>query len=238
MPTWLDRKQPGVIITIDGPAGTGKSTVARLLARHLGLEFLDTGSMYRAAALLAIEQGIAPQDGPALAQAVGRVDLHVDFTDDPPRVMLSDRDVSLRIRDLDIGEIVSVVASQEPLRRVLVEMQRAIAQDHPRLVSEGRDQGSVVFPDAAVRFYLDADVTERARRRAGQLEAAGIDVDHDRVVREIAQRDEMDSARADGPLLRPPGAIEIDSSRRTAEEVVEELVRIVRERLGKAGLGT
>ena len=237
MPTWLDQKRRGVIITIDGPAGTGKSTVARLLARHLGLEFLDTGAMYRAAALLAIEQGIAPPDGPALARAVGRADLHFDFAEDPPRMKVGDRDVSVRIRDLNVGEIVSVVASQEPLRRVLVEMQRAIARDHPRLVSEGRDQGSVVFPEAAVRFYLDADVTERARRRAGQLEAAGIEVDHDCVVREIARRDEMDCARADGPLLRPPGAIEIDSSRRSAEEVGEELARIVRERLGKAGLG-
>ncbi len=238
MPTRPDRKRPGVIITIDGPAGTGKSTVARLLARRLGLAFLDTGAMYRAAALLAIEEGMAPDDGPALAKAVGRIDLHFDFADDPPRVMLGDRDVSLRIRDLDVGEIVSVVAAQGPLRRVLVGMQRAIARAHPRLVSEGRDQGSVVFPDAAVRFYLDADVAERARRRAEQLEAAGIKVDHDRVIREISQRDELDSGRTDGPLLRPPGAIEIDSSRRTAEEVVEELARIARERLGRAGSGT
>ena len=238
MPTRPDRKRPGVIITIDGPAGTGKSTVARLLARRLGRAFLDTGAMYRAAALLAIEEGMAPDDGPALAKAVGRIDLHFDFADDPPRVMLGDRDVSLRIRDLDVGEIVSVVAAQGPLRRVLVRMQRAIARAHPRLVSEGREQGSVVFPDAAVRFYLDADVAERARRRAEQLEAAGIEVDHDRVVREISQRDELDSGRTDGPLLRPPGAIEIDSSRRTAEEVVEELARIARERLGRAGSGT
>ena len=133
MPTWPDRKRPGVIITIDGPAGTGKSTVARLLARRLGLAFLDTGAMYRAAALLAIEEGMAPDDGPALAKAVGRIDLHFDFADDPPRVMLGDRDVSLRIRDLDVGEIVSVVAAQGPLRRVLVGMQRAIARAHPRL---------------------------------------------------------------------------------------------------------
>ena len=238
MPTRPDRKRPGVIITIDGPAGTGKSTVARLLARHLGLAFLDTGAMYRAAALLAIEEGIAPDDGEALAKAVGRIGLHFDFADDPPRVMLGDRDVSERIRDLDVGEMVSVVAAQGPLRHVLVGMQRGIAEEHPRLVSEGRDQGSVVFPDAAVRFYLDADVAERARRRAGQLEAAGIEVDHERVVREISQRDELDSGRTDGPLLRPPGAIEIDSSRRTAEEVVEELARIARERLGWAGLGT
>ena len=224
-----------MIITIDGPAGTGKSTVAHLLARRLGLDFLDTGAMYRAAALVAIERGIDPTDGPALAAAVRAADLHFDFEVDPPRVMLAERDVSGRIRAVDIAETVSIVAGRGELRQVLVEEQRRIARGHPRLVSEGRDQGSVVFPEAPLRFYLDADVEVRAGRRASQLGEAGIEVDPRRVAQEITDRDRLDASRRDGPLVRPPGAIEIDTSHRTAEEVVDALEAIARERLPEAG---
>lgn len=218
----------GVIITIDGPAGTGKSTVAHRLAERLGLDFLDTGAMYRAAALVAVEQGIDPADGAALAEALSASDLHFDWKTDPPRIMLGARDVSSRIRDLDVSEIVSIVAGRGEVREVLVAQQRRIGAAHPRLVSEGRDQGSVVFPDAAVRFYLDADVEVRAKRRVAQLVEAGKDADHDRVVRDIVERDRLDSSRADGPLIRPEGAVAVDTTERSIEQVVDELERLSR----------
>jgi cytidylate kinase len=234
MPTHAASTRPPVIITIDGPAGTGKSTVAHLLAKHLGLEFLDTGAMYRAAALIAIEHGIDPRQGEDLADAVQRADLHFDWKADPPRILLGDRDVSQRIRDMDVSAIVSTVAAQPQLRRVLVQQQRRIAQRHPRLVTEGRDQGSVVFPDASVRFYLHADVAVRAIRRVAQLVAAGKAVDEALVVRDIEDRDRLDASRSDAPLMRPVGAIDIDTSNRTVDEVVHGMEQIARQRLPQA----
>jgi len=226
---------PRVIITIDGPAGTGKSTVAYLLAMRLGLEFLDTGAMYRAATLMAIEHSIDPQDGAALAHVVQDADLHFDWNSNPPRLMVGNRDVNNRIRDMDVSDRVSIVAAQRPLRRVLVEQQRKIAQRHPRLVSEGRDQGSVVFPDASLKFYLHADVRIRADRRVAQLVAAGKAVDEARIVRDIQERDRLDATRADGPLMRPEGAIDIDTSNRSIMQVVDAMEAAVRERLPSAG---
>jgi cytidylate kinase len=127
------------------------------------------------------------------------------------------------------------VAAQAPLRRVLVQQQQRIARQHPRLVSEGRDQGSVVFPEADVRFYLHADVSVRANRRIAQLAAAGKDVDQDRIARDIQERDRLDESRVDGPLVRPQGAIDIDTGNRSAAEVVDIMEAVARERLPDAG---
>jgi cytidylate kinase len=227
---------PPVIITIDGPAGTGKSTLAHLLAKRLGLEFLDTGAMYRAAALIAIEQGIDPNDGERLAQTIDEADMHFDWKRDPPLLMVGQRDISQRIRDMDVSAIVSIVAAQRPVRQVLVEAQRRIASKHPRLVSEGRDQGSVVFPDAPLRFFLTAEVSVRAERRMAQLAAAGRDVDAQRVKRDIEERDHLDRTRPDGPLIRPQGAIDIDTGHGDAQEVVSRMESIARQRLAEAHL--
>lgn len=222
---------PSVIITIDGPAGTGKSTVAYLLAKRLGLEFLDTGAMYRAAALIAIEHAISPTDGEALAAEVEKDDLHFDWEHDPPRLLVGQRDVTNRIRDMDVSAVVSIVAAQPQLRRVLVQQQRNVARKHSRLVSEGRDQGSVVFPNASLRFYLHADVKVRAGRRVAQLVAAGKSVDEARIVRDIQERDRLDSTRTDGPLVRPAGAIDIDTGDRTVTQVVDVMEQCAREKL-------
>jgi len=225
-----------VIITIDGPAGTGKSTVAHRLSERLGLEFLDTGAMYRVAALVAIEKEIDPDDGTALAAALGADGLGFDWAANPPTVLLGSRDVSRRIREQDVNDLVSIVAAQPELRTVLVRQQRRIAEEHRRLVSEGRDQGSVVFPDAGLRVYLDAAVEVRAERRLSQLIAAGMPADRDRIVSEIRERDRRDSSRSDGPLVRPRGAVVLDSSHLTLEQVVGELERICREHLPAARL--
>ena len=221
-----------LVITIDGPAGTGKSSVANRLAQRLGLEFLDTGAMYRAAALLAIELGLSPDGGHALAEAIGREPPRFDWKASPPRLLLGNRDVSDRIRDADVTGIVSRVAACPEVRRQMVAWQRAAAMSHPRLVTEGRDQGSVVFPDAPLRIYLDADPQVRARRRAEQLRAAGRAADESEILRGILERDRIDSGRSEGPLRVPEGAERVDTSALDLDGVVGRLEALARARLG------
>ncbi len=217
-----------IIITIDGPAGTGKSSVARALAKRLGLDFLDTGAMYRAAAAIALDYGIPITDADRLVETVKQADLHFDWSADPPTILAWGRSLSDRIRQPDVTAIVSPVAGIPALRQHMVAKQRIIAQQHPRLVSEGRDQGSVVFPDANVKFYLDASAQVRAMRRAQQLRAGGIPADEQQLLREIVERDRSDMSRSDGPLVRPEGGIVVDTSHLLFDEVVSELESIVR----------
>lgn len=226
---------PSCIITIDGPAGTGKSTVARSLAERLGLDCLDTGALYRAVSLLSLEQDVPPDDGPALSALAQTVELRFDWSDDPPSLWVDQRNVSSRIRDLDVSSRVSDVASQPELRAILDAEQRRIAEDHPRLVTEGRDQGSVVFPDADVRFFLDADEAVRAQRRADQMANRGDVVDEAAIRSDIRNRDKVDRSRAAAPLVQPAGSIRIDSTHLTIEEVVERMVDLVHEQISGIG---
>lgn len=221
-------------ITIDGPAGTGKSSTARLLANRLGVEFLDTGAMYRAAALIAMEQGIDLEDGDAVAHAVSDAGLYFDWSTDPPLICARNpkpRNLTDLIRGDDVNAAVSIVAGHAPLRQVMVEQQRTIRREHPRLVTEGRDQGSVVFPMAEVKFYLDADPRVRAARRVKQVRKKGGTADPDAVLAEILRRDAYDKARTDGPLIVPDDAIVVETSNITRDEVVDTLERLVRERI-------
>jgi cytidylate kinase len=217
-----------LIITIDGPAGTGKSTVAARLAAHLGLTHLDTGAMYRAAALLAAERGIDPDDGPAIAAAIREVGIRFDWDAPAPRLLVGGRDPGERIRDLDVGRIVSRVAACPEVRAVLTQWQRQIAHERPRLVTEGRDQGSTVFPDADVRFYLDADTDIRADRRMRQLTDAGRVADRADVREDIRRRDRLDRERSDGPLVLPEGAVVVDTGNRSLEDVLAVMLATVR----------
>jgi len=218
----------GVVVTMDGPAGTGKSSVAWKLAQRLGLEVLDTGAMYRAAAVVAIDEGVPADDGAALAARIAEEGLAFDWSCRPPRLLLGGRDLTERIRDADVNVVVSVVARQASLRAALVDAQRAIGRAHPRLVTEGRDQGSVVFPDAVARFYLDAHPEVRARRRVEQMRSQGRPADYEAVLRAIQQRDHLDETRTDGPLVCPEGAQRVDTSMLTLDQVVDELERRVR----------
>ena len=213
-----------IIITIDGPAGTGKSSVARQLAKRLGLDFLDTGAMYRAAAAIAIDCQIKVTDRAALVAHVEDADLHFDWRTDPPAILAWDTPLNGRIRDRDVTAIVSSVAAIPELRAHMVRKQRIIAQQHPRLVSEGRDQGSIVFPGAALKFYLDASPEIRARRRAAQIAQAGMSTPAlEALERDIIERDRSDSSRADGPLVCPEDAVVVDTSALAFAEVVERL---------------
>lgn len=223
-----------IIVTIDGPAGTGKSTVARVLASRLGIDFLDTGAMYRAAAAIAIDHGINRDDYDAIVAAVQSAGLHFDWSTDPPSMLAWDQPLDHRLRDADVTAIVSEIAGIPALRRLMVDMQRQIARAHPRLVTEGRDQGSVVFPDAPVKFYLDASPEVRAVRRAEQLRRAGLHPDASEILEEIVHRDHSDSTRPDGPLVCPADAIRVDTSSLTLDEVVETLERLVNEKVVNA----
>ena len=219
---------PRFVVTIDGAAGTGKTSVAQELARRLGTDCLDTGAMYRAIAVLSVDHGIAPDDGVALAKLIQELGIRFDWNHEPASILLGGVDVSSRIRDLDVSGVVSIVAKQPEVRKVLVEQQRRIGEEHPLLVTEGRDQGSIVFPDAEVRFFLEAKMDERTKRRVKQLRESGKNVENSQVLQDISERDKIDSTRTDGPLTCPEGAIVIDTSDKTMMEVVDSMEQTVR----------
>jgi cytidylate kinase len=220
-----------IIIAIDGPAGTGKSSVARALAKRLGLDFLDTGAMYRAAAAVVIDRHLSYGDTAGIVHTVSEADIHFDWKSDPPRVIGFGRPLDKRIRDADVTSIVSHIASLPELRRHMVSKQRLIASQHRRLVTEGRDQGSVAFPDAALKLYLDADATVRARRRFEQLREAGAPADEAALLREIIARDKSDTSRPTGPLVCAADAVRVDTSGLSFDEVVDALEALARERV-------
>jgi cytidylate kinase len=214
-----------VIITIDGPAGTGKSTVARRLAERLGLDFLDTGAMYRGATAIMLDAGLTEHDAGELVSRVIGADLHFDWAPRPPVLLAWDDPIPHeRLRSREVTRRVSAVAAIGELRRHMVRKQRVIAAQHPRLVTEGRDQGTEVFPDAPVKFYLDADPAVRAERRARELAERGdAPPPIDQLRAEIELRDSMDRQRADGPLRCPDDAIVLDTSGLSVDAVLAHL---------------
>ncbi len=222
-----------LIVTIDGPAGTGKSTVARRLASRLGIEFLDTGAMYRGATVLALDEDIHPERsddaGAQIAGLIEGADLRFDFSTDPPSLIAGREAIDHRLRTPAVDASASPVSQLEAVRHALVDRQRRIAEVHPRLVSEGRDQGSFVFPRAEVKFYLHASIEVRAKRRHEQMIAKGEASDLKQVEREIADRDRRDSTRALAPLLHPEGAHDVDTSDLSLDEVIDTLAATVLE---------
>ena len=227
-----------LVITIDGPAGSGKSSAARLLAQRLDLSVLNTGAMYRGVGLACLDAGIDPTDQPDGAVAVARrIRLDFDWSTDPPRLLIDGVDRSDRLRDPDVSAAASKVSALPPVRQLLVAQQQRIGREHPRLVAEGRDQGSVVFPDAPVKFFLDARADIRARRHAKDLEAAGKPVDFETLLATMSQRDHRDSTRKTSPLICPEGAIRIDTSEMTLDQVVDALQRITRQRVVTVAAG-
>lgn len=212
-----------MIVTIDGPAGTGKSSVARTLAERLGFEFLNTGAMYRAVALACLERRIPPEDEPRVADMAGS--LSIRFADN--KIFLDGRDVSDDIRWDEVTQAASVVASNPAVRQQLVELQRACGHG-TNLVTEGRDQGTIVFPHAECKFFLTASPEERAERRHKELSAQGRELTMAELLSQQAERDRRDETRACAPLKAADDAIHIDTSHLSLEAVVDELVRHVK----------
>lgn len=212
-----------VVVTIDGPAGAGKSSVAKLLARRLGYRLLDTGAIYRAVALTAQRQGIAWSDGEACGGIARELAITFDFIGDKNHVYLAGDDVTSAIRAPDISQGASQVSAHPEVRAGLLDLQRRLGAGGG-VVVEGRDTGTVVFPNAAVKFFLTASEEERARRRGEELAAAGKPVDHAVTLAEIRERDQRDAGRDVAPMIPASDAVIVDSSTQTLEQVVDSLV--------------
>jgi len=234
-----------LIITIDGPAASGKSTVARLLAEKLGASFLDTGAMYRAVTLAAMQAGVDMSDEDKLLEVMETSEFQFSLSDDKMMVFINGIDVTEQIRQPQITANTRYIASSPKAREKLVQMQRQFAAGRGKIVTEGRDQGTVVFSDADMKFYLTADSIERARRRQAELRAKGSDESClskrgrdeslEQIQKDIEERDKSDQSRAVGPLRPAKDAIVVDTTDLSIEEVVEKLLGYVKEKCLKNG---
>jgi len=214
--------QRDIVVTIDGPAGAGKSTVAAEVARRLGFTLIDTGALYRGLAWAVQEAGVPLENGPALAGVLDRTSVQLDG----PRVLVNGRDVSAEIRTPAISRLTSRLTTLGAVRDKMTPIQRGLAASGGAVL-EGRDTGSVVWPEAEVKFYLDADLDTRARRRRDDLVARGLGGDLETVREDIARRDRQDMERTLAPLVKPDGAVVVDTTGHGVTEVVDELLRVI-----------
>jgi cytidylate kinase len=221
-----------MIVTIDGPAGAGKSTTARELARRLGFRFLDTGAMYRAVAWAAADRGLDWNAPEKLVELARRIEIRFEGE----RVLIDGQDVTLAIRTPEITAVTHYAANNPGVREHLVGLQR-IAAGTDDIVTEGRDQGTVVFPQAECKIFLTASPAERARRRAEDLRAQGEQLPLETVLQQQNQRDQRDSNRSVGPLAAAADSIEVDTDGLGRSQVVDRLEQLVRERIAAAGTG-
>ena len=214
-----------LIIAIDGPSGAGKSTLGRMLARELRLLYIDTGSMYRAVALAVLESSINADDDIAVGSLASRVDIDLAGDPDSMRVTLEGEDVTDRIRDEDVTHTSSIVSTIPAVRRAMVKRQRELGQRGA--VMNGRDIGTVVFPDAMVKFFLTADLEERAERRLAEEREHNPSATYEETLEDITDRDRRDTTRVDSPLVAADDAIVIDSSGQSIEEVFQRMMTFV-----------
>jgi len=225
----MQGQKKGMVIAIDGPSGAGKSTVARLLAQRLGYLYIDTGAMYRAIGWKAKQEGIDPADEQGLAGLCDRTVVTISVDHHDPRIVVDAIDVTGEIRTPEMGMMASAVSKSPAVRARLLGLQRELGS-HGRVVMDGRDIGTIVFPEADLKFFLDASPEERGRRRYRELRQKGMAVDLDQITREIRERDLQDSGREIAPLKAAADAQVIDSSSLSAEEVLATMLALARNR--------
>jgi cytidylate kinase len=222
----------GKIIAIDGPAGSGKSTTARLLALRLGYIYLDTGAMYRAVTLFGLKNNILPKDGVALSEASRKLSLEFRIEENTNKTFLNGADVTYLIRTPEVTKAVSAVSAHPGVREAMVRQQREIGRKG-NVVAEGRDTTSVVFPEADLKIYLDASLAERARRRVLDFARMNIPTTVEEQTKELTRRDALDSGRSASPLMRTGDAVVVDTTNLTIEEQVDRIIKLAKSRFTK-----
>ncbi len=218
-----------LVIAIDGPAGAGKSTVAKRLAERMGLAYVDSGATYRAAALRVLQTNISPEDESAVGELIGRTAIEFKTNGSERQILLDGEDVSEKIRSPQVTLAAAKVSRLPEVRKKLITLQRSLARGRG-VVMEGRDIGTVVFPDAPLKIFLKADREERARRRLRDEEKRGREATLEQTAYEIGRRDQLDAERKISPLVPAADACEIDSTHLNADEVVERIMELARER--------
>jgi CMP/dCMP kinase len=225
----------GKVIAIDGPVGAGKSTVAAAVARRLGFMHVDTGALYRCLAVKAAAGGVGFDDGPGLAKLAAGLEAHFETVEDgPPRVFMGGREVTAEIRAPKVSDAASRVSSKPEVRAAIVDLQRGFAREK-NIVMEGRDIGTVIFPDAEVKIFLTADLKTRTERRAKDLEAAGIKADRAGLAKEIEERDRRDATRKTAPLKKAEDAVEVDTTGMSFKQTVDRLVDTAKRKMKTEG---
>ncbi len=221
-----------MVITIDGPAGSGKSTVAKIVAKELGFLYLDTGAIYRALGYLALSKGIDLNDEDKVVKLIDEMELDIKIQEGSQRIYLNKEDISEKIRTEEIGMAASTVSKHPKVRKALLDLQRRFALKN-NLVAEGRDTGTVVFPEAKVKIFLTATPEVRAKRRLKELKEKGMHVNYNEILESILKRDRQDSERETAPLKPADDAVIIDTSELTVEEVVEKVLKEVKKYGGR-----
>ena len=220
-----------MIITIDGPAGSGKSTIAKMLAKELGYTYIDTGAMYRAVALMVKREGIDPDNPDAVVELMKKIQIDLKPAENGVQVFLNGEDVSKEIRTEEIGKIASKIARHSEVRKILVQMQRELGLKAKNVVIEGRDTGTVIFPDADIKFFFTASPEIRAERRFKELKEKGLNISYEEILKEIKERDYLDETRKDSPLRPAEDAIIIDTTGKSLSDVFQDVLKIIKDRL-------